>query len=72
MENANSKRPLYLKAAQVAEILQINVEKVYDLIASEQLPATKVGGQWRFDESAVHRWFQRRCQSMVSDQERAA
>lgn len=51
----------YLTAFQVAELLQLNVETVYVLIAREGLPATRVGRRWRFDESHVRRWFNDRC-----------
>jgi len=41
-------------------MLQLHVEKVYGLIADEGLPATEVGGPWRFDEGAVRDWFKQR------------
>jgi excisionase family DNA binding protein len=46
-----------LTAAEVAEILQLNVETVYSLISKDDLPAAKIGGQWRFDEDAVRAWI---------------
>ena len=60
MECRAPKRQIYLKASDVADILQLNVEKVYDLIADEGLPATKVGGQWRFEEFEIREWFKSR------------
>lgn len=47
----------YLTASEVAAMLQLNVETVYSLIAKEQLPAVKVGGQWRFDEQGMTGWI---------------
>ena len=47
----------FLTARDVAELLQLNIETVYDLIAREGLPATKLGGSWRFDESELREWF---------------
>ena len=47
----------FLTARQVADLLQLSVETVYDLIARDGLPATKLGGSWRFDESELCAWF---------------
>ncbi len=43
----------YLTAAQVAEILQLNVETVYDMVRDGELSATKIRGRWRFDASEL-------------------
>jgi excisionase family DNA binding protein len=50
----------YLTARDVADLLKLNVETVYILIAKERLPAVKIGGQWRFDASEIHNWFKTR------------
>ena len=47
----------YLTAAEVAKLFKLNVETVYDLVGGGQLPATKLGGQWRFDASEIREWF---------------
>ena len=47
----------YLTAREVAELLKLNVETVYLLLAKEQLPAVRVGGRWRFDESELREWL---------------
>jgi excisionase family DNA binding protein len=49
-----------LMAADVAAWLNLNIETVYDLIAKDQLPAIKIGGQWRFQEAQVCEWLGRR------------
>jgi excisionase family DNA binding protein len=49
-----------LTAAEVATWLKLNIETVYDLIARAQLPAIKIGGQWRFQEAQVREWLGRR------------
>ncbi len=46
-----------LTAAEVAQVLRLNIETVYALIAKQRLPAVKLGGQWRFEETKVHQWF---------------
>ncbi len=47
----------YLTARQVAEMLQLNVESIYDLAGKGEIPATKICGRWRFDASEVDDWF---------------
>jgi excisionase family DNA binding protein len=49
-----------LTAADVAAWLKLNIETVYDLIAKDQLPAIKIGGQWRFQEAQIRAWLGRR------------
>ena len=49
-----------LTAADVAAWLKLNIETVYDLIAKDQLPAIKIGGQWRFQEARIRAWLGRR------------
>ncbi len=51
----------FLTARQVAELFQLNVETIYELIARDGLPAAKLGGSWRFDESELRKWFDKRC-----------
>lgn len=62
----------FLTARQVAELFQLNVETVYDLIARDGLPATKLGGSWRFDESELCAWFrtQRSATRRSADEDR--
>ena len=44
-----------LTVAQVAEYLSVDKFTIYRLIAAKQLPAFKVGNQWRFKESLLER-----------------
>jgi len=46
-----------MTAAEVADLFKINVETVYDLVRGGKLPATKIGGQWRFQSTEIHDWF---------------
>lgn len=50
----------FLTAAEVAAWLKLNIETVYALIAKEGLPAVKIGGQWRFQESKIREWVEGR------------
>ena len=46
-----------MTAAEVAKQLQIHVETVYLLIQKDNLPAVKIGRQWRFDKAEVAHWL---------------
>ena len=46
-----------LTVAEIGHFLQLKSETVYLLISKEGLPASKVGGQWRFDIEEVRVWF---------------
>ena len=48
----------FLTAAEVAALLKLKVDTVYLLAQQGKLPGTKIGGQWRFMESHVIRWFE--------------
>nr|CAA6830090.1 MAG: DNA-binding protein [uncultured Thiotrichaceae bacterium] len=47
----------YMSVKQVAEYLQLNEKKVYELVKDEQIPATKVTGKWLFPRGLVDRWL---------------
>ena len=44
---------------QVAEYLNVDKFTVYRLIAGKQLPAFKVGNQWRFSAKMIETWLVR-------------
>jgi excisionase family DNA binding protein/PAS domain S-box-containing protein len=46
-----------LTATEAAELLQVKGDTLYSLIDREELPAAKVGGQWRFLEEDLITWF---------------
>ena len=49
-------RLLTLEAA--AEILQVSKRTVLRMIQNHEVPAFKVGGQWRIRESQFRRWVE--------------
>ena len=49
--------PDLLTPKQLAEYLQLSQRTVYRMLERDQLPALKVGGQWRFWRSAVDYWL---------------
>jgi len=41
---------------QIAKHLQVSKEKIYKLCQRGRMPASKIGGNWRFDLIEVDRW----------------
>jgi excisionase family DNA binding protein len=48
-----------LTLEQVADYLNVDKFTVYRLIASKDLPAFKVGNQWRFKKKLIENWLER-------------
>jgi PTS system nitrogen regulatory IIA component len=46
-----------LTAKQVAEYLQLSQRSIYRLLERGELPATKIGGQWRFRKTVIDEWI---------------
>lgn len=49
--------PDLLTAKQLAEYLQLSQRSIYRLLERGELPATKIGGQWRFRRAAIDEWI---------------
>ncbi len=47
-----------LTLAEAAEILKISKRTLHRMIQNRQIPAFKVGGQWRILESRFQEWVQ--------------
>jgi excisionase family DNA binding protein len=48
-----------LTTAQVAEYLKIDKFTVYRLVTQKNIPAFKVGSQWRFEKKMIDEWLRR-------------
>jgi excisionase family DNA binding protein len=46
-----------LTLEQVAEYLNVDKFTVYRLLAEKELPAFKVGNQWRFKRKMIENWL---------------
>ena len=46
----------YMTAKEVADLLQMHIVTIYRLAERGQVPAFKVGKQWRFRERAIIEW----------------
>jgi excisionase family DNA binding protein len=45
---------------EVAEYLSVHEKTIYRLVKSGELPALRVGGQWRFEKKVLDAWIQGR------------
>ena len=59
--------PPVMTVDQVADYLQISKRKAYNLAAAGDIPAAKVGDQWRFVKAEVDRWLARLSRENVGD-----
>jgi excisionase family DNA binding protein len=50
-------REKLLTTDQVARYLKVDKFTVYRLVAKKQLPAFKVGNQWRFRKKMIDAWL---------------
>jgi excisionase family DNA binding protein len=55
-----------LTTHQVQDLLSIDRTTIYRLVQSNQLPAIRVGKQWRFDRAEIDRWLHSRNASWVA------
>jgi excisionase family DNA binding protein/PAS domain S-box-containing protein len=55
-----------ITATEAADFLQVKGDTLYSLIEKDELPAAKVGGQWRFLEEDLIAWF--KAKYTVNDQ----
>lgn len=49
--------PGIMTVEQVAAWLQVGARSVYNMAAAGEIPAAKIGGQWRFYRPVIERWL---------------
>jgi excisionase family DNA binding protein len=54
-----------LTLSEAASLLQVSTRTLQRMIRSGQLPAFKVGGQWRVRETQLRQWVENRENSAV-------
>ena len=59
--------PPVMTVDQVAAYLQVSKRTVYSMAAAGDLPAAKVGDQWRFYRPEVDRWLMTLSRANVGD-----
>jgi excisionase family DNA binding protein len=55
----------FLTLAEAATILQVSKRTILRMIQKKDVPALKVGGQWRLRESQLKRWAEEK-ENLVS------
>jgi excisionase family DNA binding protein len=50
----------WMTVRQVAKYLQVSEATIYNMARAKDIPATKLGSQWRFDQSEVDAWLHAR------------
>ena len=63
--NEGATLPSFLTTEEVLGYLKVNPRTIYRLIRSGELPAIRIGRQWRFRRSDLNEWIDRQ-RSMVS------
>jgi excisionase family DNA binding protein len=56
-----------LTTVQVAEYLKVDKFTVYRLVTQKNIPAFKVGNQWRFDKNIIDAWLLKNSNLSYSD-----
>jgi excisionase family DNA binding protein len=60
MKVDKSPKSQVLTALELAEFLRIHPTTVYKLAKKGELPAFKVGGDWRFNRASIEKWLETR------------
>jgi excisionase family DNA binding protein len=55
--NTDKELPAFLKTEDVLDWLQVTPRTVYRLIRTGELPAVRVGRQWRFRKADLESWL---------------
>ena len=54
--DSKNERPTILTLENVAEYLRVHPSTIYRLLKKKQLPAFKLGRDWRFNRESIDRW----------------
>lgn len=62
-ENKSTKRPertQIMTPKEAAKYLGFHLVTIYRLLKKREIPATKIGGQWRFKKDVLDAWLMNR------------
>lgn len=48
---------MWMTMEEIAEYLKVSKETIYKMAQKKELPASKVGNQWRFNKKTVDEWL---------------
>lgn len=49
-----------LTAKEVAALLRVSSQTLYKMLEQGEIPAVKIGSQWRFDREKIRNWLEGR------------
>jgi excisionase family DNA binding protein len=53
----NNQLPKVMTVKEVAEYLRVHASTLYKLVKRGELPAFRIGSDWRFNSEAIDRWL---------------
>jgi excisionase family DNA binding protein len=59
VKNVGVRLPAYLTTEDVVAYLNVTPRTIYRLIRTGELPATRIGHQWRVRQSDLEEWLER-------------
>jgi excisionase family DNA binding protein len=63
----------WLRLEELAEYLKLGRTKLYQMAQEGELPASKVGSQWRFDREEIDDWVRaQRCSGQMPPRGRSS
>jgi excisionase family DNA binding protein len=48
---------MWLTIEEIARYLKVSKETIYKMVQQNQIPASKLGNQWRFHQETVDDWL---------------
>lgn len=48
---------MWLTIEEIANYLKVSKETIYKMVQHDQIPASKLGSQWRFNRETVDDWL---------------
>lgn len=57
MQQRSEKRPRIMTIAEVAKYLRLHKSTIYRMVREAQIPASKIGNQWRFRKDVIDSWL---------------
>ncbi len=55
-----------LTVKEVAALLRVSAQTLYKMLEQGEIPAVKVGSQWRFDRDRIRDWLAQRSSAATS------
>jgi excisionase family DNA binding protein len=63
---------IWLTIDEVAAYLKVSKETIYKLVQQNQIPASKLGNQWRFNQPTIDAWLMSRSTFAAAPEMKAA